>query len=337
MDLQVAKWTSTESPVTPDVAVLLATYNGSRFVAQQLDSLKQNDSSFTLHWIDDHSTDDTREIVRTSASRSGLKLVEWHQPYHLGVPAAFFELLERVEADIYLFCDQDDIWQRAKIDTAVEFLKSRLESPSLCCSDFFMFRTGAPEALYSFFDLAAVRSDPVLPTTKPFLTEVANGHTQAFTRPLRNYFVTHKEVAREYAYMHDEWMHSIAVATGEVHVLPGVPTTLYRYHGSNASAAFGGWVGQGSGRFTSTWEQRRRFRRALARHAEGIILASPTLPPGPRLERALEIARLVASLDRRQSPAALLRLLRYRILWSNWRLAFWLAVACLSSDARVAT
>src|SRR5205823_13588786 len=93
------------------VAVLLATYNGERYVEKQLRSLEQNDTKFTLHWLDDHSTDNTRSIVRTVARESDIELREWHQSRHLGVPLAFFQMLECAEADIYLFCDQDDIWQ----------------------------------------------------------------------------------------------------------------------------------------------------------------------------------------------------------------------------------
>src|SRR4051794_4896961 len=90
------------------VAVLLATYNGERYLEEQLRSLKSNGIDFTLHWLDDHSTDGTRELVRSVSSDAGINLHEWHKPAHLGVPASFFQLMECADADIYLFCDQDD-------------------------------------------------------------------------------------------------------------------------------------------------------------------------------------------------------------------------------------
>ena len=98
----------------PDVAILMATFNGAKYVRQQIESLTENNIPFRLHWIDDLSTDGTREVVYQSAVRSRVTLVEWHQPHHLGYPGTFFQLLEDVDADIYLFCDQDDIWQRAR-------------------------------------------------------------------------------------------------------------------------------------------------------------------------------------------------------------------------------
>jgi rhamnosyltransferase len=94
-----------------NVAVLLATYNGGEYVDQQIRSLKENATPSTLHWLDDHSSDNTRSAVRASALTMGIPLCAWHQPRHQGVPGAFFQLIECVEADIYLFCDQDDIWQ----------------------------------------------------------------------------------------------------------------------------------------------------------------------------------------------------------------------------------
>src|ERR1044072_6774136 len=96
---------------SPTVAILLATYNGGRFIEPQIRSLKENTTPFTLHWLDDHSTDHTREAGRDAARRSASPLKAWHQPQRQEVPAAFFRLLESVDADIYLFCDQDDIWQ----------------------------------------------------------------------------------------------------------------------------------------------------------------------------------------------------------------------------------
>jgi len=77
----------------PKVAVLLATFNGAPFVDEQIRSLAANNTSFTLHWLDDHSTDNTREIVRAASSNSGIELNELHQAQRLGLPGTFYRLL----------------------------------------------------------------------------------------------------------------------------------------------------------------------------------------------------------------------------------------------------
>jgi rhamnosyltransferase len=315
------------------VAVLLATYNGARFVESQIRSLKENTTQFTLHWLDDHSTDNTREIVRAVSLSTGIALREWHQPQHQGVPAAFFRLLEGTEADIYFFCDQDDIWQPGKLDAAVANLLPDTASPVLCFSEVLMFKGDEPSVLYRLSDVLGTTLEVALLESRCFMSGFVAGNTQGFTRPLREIFVTHKEIARSHAIMHDTWMYLIAVASGAVRILPNGPTSLHRMHGSNATGTFGSWRGRGAGHLVSTWRQHQLIRRGIAREAEGFVLASATLPPGPRLERLVSIAKLVAKVNRRQSPAALVRLVRRGAMWPSRRRAFGFAMACLCSDA----
>jgi glycosyltransferase involved in cell wall biosynthesis len=318
----------------PKVAILLATYNGARYIEPQIRSLGENTAPFTLHWLDDHSTDDTREAVRAAALSSGIELVEWHQTQRHGATGAFFKLLECVEADFYLFCDQDDIWQPGKIDVTVANLGPDAALPALCFSDPLIFSADEPGVLHRLSDMAGAKPAVALRESRIFMSAVALGHTQGFTRPLREIFLRHKEIAREYAFGHDGWMYGIAVASGIARMLYDVPTTLYRRHRDNVSATFFGRGRGGISRSASKWPVQQLLRRVLSRQAAGFILASPTLPPGPKLERLLEIARLVATLDRRQSPAALFRLARRGAIWPNWRLAISLATVCLCFDAK---
>jgi glycosyltransferase involved in cell wall biosynthesis len=313
-----------------NVAVLLATYNGSRFIEPQIRSLTENSTPFTLHWLDDHSSDDTREAVRRLTRTLHIELCEWHQIQHLGVPGAFFELLECVEADIYLFCDQDDIWQPGKIDSTVENLLSDLASPVICCSDPFVFDDGEPGVLHRLSDLIGAKPPIVLQETRMFMPVLGPGHTQGFTRPLREIYLRHKDIARSYAGMHDWWLSLVALGSGTLRFLADVPTTLNRRHGKN----FSDFILRPSG-FSQTWMVQQWLRRAISRQAEGFLLAARTLPPGPKLERLLAVAKLLKTFDRRQSPMELLRLLRSRAMWPDRRRALWLSAACLCSDVKL--
>jgi glycosyltransferase involved in cell wall biosynthesis len=309
-----------------NVAVLLATYNGHRFIEPQIKSLKDNTTPFTLHWLDDHSTDNTREAVHASALGSGIELREWHQPQHEGLPGTFFRLLEFVDADIYLFCDQDDIWQSGKIDATVKNLLPDIASPALCFSDCLMFDDDKPGILRRLSDVSDMKSAASLQESRSFMTLPATGHTIGFTRPLRELFLKHKDIARAYACMHDWWMYLLAVSSGTSRMLSNVPTTLYRQHESNVSAIY--WNRRGLRHVA------QEFRRSISRQAEGFALAAATLTPGPKLERLLALARFVATLDRRQSPAALIRLVRRGAMPPSKGFAMWLAAACLCSDAK---
>jgi glycosyltransferase involved in cell wall biosynthesis len=307
------------------VAILLPTYNGARFVEAQIKSLTENNTPFTLHWLDDHSADDTRAVVRASALSAGIALREWHQSQHVGHPATFFQLIECVEADIYLFCDQDDIWQPGKIDATVANLLPDLATPVLCFSESFVFKEGEPDTLHRVFDLMGTRLDVAVQEPRLLMFNPCQGNTVGFTRPLREIFLRHKDIARTFAPTHDWWMYLIAVASGTSRLLSNVPTTLWRLHGNNISAALFG---------RSRWRLQQEIRRWASRQAEGFCLAAETLTPGPKLERLLALARLVATLDRRQSPAALVRLARRGAMPPSGSLAVWLATACLCSDAK---
>ena len=320
------------STTAPSVAVLLATYNGARYVEAQIQSLADNDTSFTLHWLDDHSCDDTRKIVRAAAAQSGIELREWHQPQRQGVPGAFFQLMECVVADIYLFCDQDDIWQPGKIDATAADLLPDVEKPVLCFSDPLLFYDDQPGIFRRMSEVLRIRASANLQGSRSLMANLAWGQALGLTRPLRELFVPHKDIAREHAHMHDWWMHLLANASGTSRRLGDVPTTLYRHHGNNVTSVFF-TRSRGIRRLVLTWQLQHRWRRVLSRQAQGFLLASATLPPGPKLQSLLEAAPLIATLDRRQSPADLLRLARRGAIVPSWHRMFWLMASCLFSDA----
>jgi hypothetical protein len=201
----------------------------------------------------------------------------------------------------------------------------------LCFSEAFIFRNDRPEILHRVFDFVGTKADVALEESRLFTSNPAQGNTIGFTRPLREVFLRHKDIARKYAPAHDSWMYLIAVASGTSRMLFNVPTTLYRVHGSN-------WIGdslqwRGITYLSRKWRLQQAIRRWLSRQAEGFCLASATLTPGPKLERLVMLAQLVATLDRRQSPAFLVRLARHRAMPPSRRFAVWLAAACLCCDA----
>jgi rhamnosyltransferase len=312
-----------------EVAVLLATYNGEMFIDEQIKSLQENTVRFTLHWLDDHSTDGSLDAVRASAHAVGIELREWHQTQHEGLAGAYFRLLECVEADIYLFCDQDDIWQPGKIDATVSNLLQHLNVPTLCYSDPMVFGRGVP-GTKPLTQLMGIKPALNQQESRLFMYNPATGHTIGFTRPLRELFLLHMEVARTHAFVHDWWMYLIALASGTSHMLSNVPTTLYRLHGGNAVGAH--HVRRGLKHIPHTWRLHQMARRWISRQAQGFIMASETLPQGPKLDRLLRLARLTATLERRQSPAEILRLARSNAMPASRHHAIWLAATSLWSD-----
>lgn len=322
-----------QAPGQAQVAVLLATYNGARFIEAQLQSLRKNVTPFALHWIDDRSTDETRAVLRESVRRMDIELFEWHRHERLGVPAAYFHLIENAAADIYMFCDQDDIWQPGKIDaTAANLLPDR-ESSVLCFSDPLVFNDAAPEVLRRFGEVNGLTRAAALQASRSFMHNPAVGNTMGFTRPLRELFLKHNDIARAHARMHDWWMYLIAHASGVSRMLDDVPTTLYRQHAGNTLGAYLHRGRSSIERISRMWGMYQEARHFISRQAAGFVLASKTLPPSPKLEQLVAHARRVATLDKRQSPAAIAHLLRRDMMPGYKNTAFWMAATCLCCDA----
>lgn len=105
------------------VNVLLATYNGSKYIKEQICSiLRQNYENIDIYIYDDGSSDNTLEIIDEirNNNRTGKKIIMMHGGFHLGYPECFIYILkECAEADYYAFCDQDDVWLENKINRAV--------------------------------------------------------------------------------------------------------------------------------------------------------------------------------------------------------------------------
>jgi glycosyltransferase involved in cell wall biosynthesis len=108
-----------------NIAILLSTYNGGEYLKEQLDSIFEQDyQNFTLYVRDDGSTDDTILVLNSYLDKYSNMVVMEDSKRHRGANESFLWLLNHVEADYYMFCDQDDIWLKEKISTQVTAISS---------------------------------------------------------------------------------------------------------------------------------------------------------------------------------------------------------------------
>ena len=105
------------------VDVLMATYNGEKYIEEQIESiLNQTYKNIQLIISDDCSTDRTREILKKYENNEKIKI--FYQEENLGYIKNFEFLLKNVKNDLYMLSDQDDVWKSEKIEKAVEKLRT---------------------------------------------------------------------------------------------------------------------------------------------------------------------------------------------------------------------
>ena len=91
------------------VDVLMATYNGEKYLKEQIDSIL-NQTYQNIHLIisDDCSTDETRKILKTYEGNE--KITIFYQENNQGYVKNFEFLLKQVSSELFMFADQDDFW-----------------------------------------------------------------------------------------------------------------------------------------------------------------------------------------------------------------------------------
>ncbi len=162
----------------PEVAILLCTYNGQRYLSDQLDSVAaQTYPNWVVRVSDDGSQDDTLSILTEYRSKWPNGRLSIAQGPAKGFVANFLSLTcnADIQADYYAFCDQDDVWEADKLQRAVDWLQGVPEGvPALYCS-----RTQLVDADNNSIGFSPLFSKP--PSFANALTQnVASGNTMVF-------------------------------------------------------------------------------------------------------------------------------------------------------------
>ncbi|MFV3306076.1 glycosyltransferase family 2 protein [Pseudomonas sp. NY15181] len=224
-------------PETPLVAILMCTYNGAQFLAQQLNSFEQQAyRNWSLHVSDDGSVDGTHAVLRTYAEVWGdhrLRVVGGPQA---GFARNFLSLTCRADivADYFAWSDQDDIWSAEKLQVAVDWLRNiPSEVPALYCGRTqIICEEGIPLGLSPNFSLP--------PHFKNALVQsIGGGNTMVFNQAARALIM---EAGADLSVpSHDWWCYQlISGAGGVVHYDPQ-PRVFYRQHGKNVIGSNSDW------------------------------------------------------------------------------------------------
>lgn len=197
----------------PKVNILLATYNGSKFLKAQLDSLiAQTYPNITIYIRDDVSNDNTVEIIKNyinaNTSEKRIVLLD-NQDTNLRPPRSFYKILEECDtSDYYAFCDQDDIWYPDKIKWAVEMLerKKSIQKPLVYFSAYDYYTDDGTFIRHSPIQQEKISLNDVLYYTP------ASGFLLVFNHLARQQFFLNVDPGTE---MHDRWLLRCCACFGE--------------------------------------------------------------------------------------------------------------------------
>lgn len=208
------------------VQVLLSSYNGEKYIRQQLDSIfDQRDVEVYCMVRDDGSTDGTLDILHEYQRKyKNLKIIEGT---NVGYKKSFMELVYMSgEYDYYAFADQDDVWKTDKLLRAIELIcEEDANSPVLYCSNCIV----TDENLNKIGMLHD--KDNIVPESKyqALVQGFAHGCTMVFNYNARNLILKYKP-KQEYA--HDFWIPMILLFLGEI-IYDKDSYILYRQHKDN--------------------------------------------------------------------------------------------------------
>ncbi len=223
----------------PVIDILLATYNGTHYLDDLLDSLlRQTDPGWRLLARDDGSDDATGAILeRFRAAHADKVAVIDDGRGNLGAVGNFSALMAASTADYVMFCDQDDVWlpsKTARLRSAMQALEARHggDTPLLVHCDLRVVDQDLHEIAPSFWRYQDLDAEKGAALNRLLVRNLVTGCAMMMNRPLKELV----EPIPSEAIMHDWWVALMAAACGRIGCLSEA-LVLYRQHGGNAIGA----------------------------------------------------------------------------------------------------
>jgi len=210
--------------IIPKVAVLLSTYNGERFLPEQIESLnKQIGVEISVLVRDDGSTDNTVNLLRTWETQG----IDWYKGRNLNAAKSYLDLIEKVDTtyDYYAFCDQDDVWDDNKLQSAIDALEKFPSTvPALYCSSLRL--VDEQLNIIKVHNINEKRNSKA----RYIFSNIA-GCTMVFNKSLLEMLKLHYPTGN--IIMHDSWVYKVCLALGGNIYIDHNSHINYRQHGNN--------------------------------------------------------------------------------------------------------
>lgn len=205
------------------ITILMATYNGAKYLKEQLDSIiNQSYSDFVLYISDDGSSDRTLDIIKEYIERDDRIKLELSS--HKGACQNFAQMIRNhKDAEYIMLCDQDDVWDRHKVEKSLTVIQqSDNDKPILLYCD----KVYVDERLQPLEIIIRKYSD----TFKSLLCQC---HIYGCTVMINKQLIDLVDIP-SYASMHDHWIALVAACEGKIiHLEESL--ILYRQHTANVT------------------------------------------------------------------------------------------------------
>ena len=216
----------------PKVQILLATYNGQKFLHEQLDSIINQEYKFWELLIhDDGSLDNTLNILNEYQNNYPGKIrLLIDQRIFSSASKNFFHLIKQrsSKADLYCLCDQDDIWHKRKLKFIIEkYITQEDKTPTLIHSDLSLIDSRG--------DLLEISHNKLIKYQKKFITK----NQALFYNPAPGCAMTINAALADKIYyckhmvMHDWWILLSAINFNSTIIYINLPLVKYRQHSGN--------------------------------------------------------------------------------------------------------
>lgn len=213
------------------ISIALATYNGSKYIEEQLSSISsQTVLPDEVVVSDDGSEDDTVEIVKKSAKLSPFEIRILPAHGRLGFADNFFHAAASCKNDIIAFSDQDDVWSNKKLEIGL----APFEDKKVLLSMHTLTKTDSSLNPIGLHRQGIHQSKIFSPLQlNPFAT--GWGNSMMFSKSLLDVFPVSgrpKQPSGNRPLSHDTWIYTLAAALGAVaHI--DTPLCFYRQHDLN--------------------------------------------------------------------------------------------------------
>lgn len=225
----------------PGVAIVLPTYNGGKYLEEQLMSIsKQTYYHWRIYIRDDESKDLTMQIIeKFEKERADQVVIIKDKKGNLGVTRNVFEILSRVEEDYIFLCDQDDIWAKNKISYLMKVMldveKANGDIPLLVHSDAAIVNKNLDIISKSFTKYAHIKRQ-YCTFSNLLHKNVVQGCTSVFNRKLLELLYKINFYTKPLNILHDHMIALVVSMFGKIVYIPQA-TILYRQHERNVFGA----------------------------------------------------------------------------------------------------